>query len=204
MLQKLMDKSFKALEYDRILEMLSRECTSPDSAKMAMSLRPCPDIGEAQTELGQTEDACRLSLRFGGPSFFGLMNIASALNRAEIGSSLMMKELLDVARVLSVIRSLARYREMSASESTGLDELFDSLSPNKYLEDKITSSIVSEEEVADDASHELSDIRRHMKRCGVRVREQLDKLVRSSSYQKYLQESIVTIRGGRFVVPVKS
>lgn len=201
---QLYERSLDALEYKKVLEMLSKECSCPDSVEIAQSLRPLGSIEEACDALHETEDACRLSLRFGGPSFYGLRNVGNALNRAKIGSSLTPRELLDVVQVLSAIRTLAHYHETSQSEETCLDGLFDSLAPNKYLEDKINNAIISEDEIADSASVELSHIRRAIKRTEVRVREQLEKLVRSPSYQKYLQDPIITIRGGRFVVPVKS
>lgn len=201
---QLIDRSLNALEYDKVLNMLSKVCTCRASADMALTLRPFDNIDDARTALLETEDACRLSLRFGGPSFFGLMNVDDALHRAKIGSSLTPRELLQIKRVLYAVRALAHYHETSQSETTCLDNFFESLSPNKYLEDKIENSIVSEDEIADSASEELSRIRRSMKRTEERVRQQLDKLVRSQSGQKHLQEAIVTIRGGRFVVPVKS
>jgi len=201
---RLSDRSLKALEYNRILELLAQECSCADSAACARSLAPFATPEEATKELLESEDACRLSVKFGGPSFSGLKNIESSLVRAKLGSPLSAGELLQVALVLAVIRSLKRYREKSISEATCLDGLFDSLLPNKFLEDKITSAILSEEEIADSASPELADIRRHIKRAEARVREQLDRMIRSTAYQKYLQEPIVTIRSGRFVVPVKA
>ena len=115
-----------------------------------------------------------------------------------------MRELLSIAEVLRVLRSLTDWRKRSAGVETSIDWRFESLSPNKYLEDKITGAILSEEEMADNASPALSDIRRKIRAASSRVREQLDKMIRSPSYQKYLQDSIVTIRGGRYVVPVKA
>jgi DNA mismatch repair protein MutS2 len=204
MSDQLLEKSYRALEYDRVLETLAGECSCPDSAALAQALRPGPDAEQAKERLLETEDACRLSLRFGGPSFFGLKNIDAALSRAKIGSSLVPGELLEAASVLYAVRSLARYRQTTQSESTCLDARFDALAPNKYLEEKITSAIVSEEEIADAASSELAAIRRRIKRCGAGVREQLDRMIRSPAYQKLLQDPIVTIRAGRFVVPVKA
>lgn len=204
MQNSLTDKSLLSLEYDKILHLLSEKCSCPDSAHLAEELRPCAELDEARARLTRTSDATRLSFRFGGPSFYGLKNIASSLQRAKLGSSLTMGELLQVTADLAVYRSLTRYRDASRSVETSLDALFDALAPNRYLEDKISAAILSEEEMADNASPALSDIRRHIRGCTARVREQLDKMTRSSTYQKYLQESIVTIRGGRFVVPVKA
>jgi DNA mismatch repair protein MutS2 len=204
MLQKLYEKSLKALEYNKILELLAEKCSCDDSARLALSLLPFTEPQQVQKNLDETSDACNLFLRFGGPSFVGLKDVSSALHRAKIGSSLTMRELLDVATILSVLRSLSKYRTSSASVETCLSQMFDTLAPNKYLEDKINTAIISEDEVADNASPELSDIRRHIRNNGTKVREQLDRMIHSSAYQKYLQEPIVTLRNGRFVVPVKS
>ena len=204
MLQKLFDKSLKALEYNKILELLAAKCYCEDSTRIALSLLPLNAPLQVQKQLDETSDACRLSLRFGGPSFMGLKDVSSALHRAKIGSSLTMRELLDVASILSVLRSLSRYRATSLSVETTLSQMFDSITPNKYIEDKINAAIISEDEIADNASPELSDIRRHIRHNGTKVREQLDKMIHSSTYQKYLQDPIVTLRNGRFVVPVKT
>lgn len=201
---QLYDKSLKALEYDKILKMLSEECSCPGSAELANELRPFDNIEDAVSALTETEDACRLSLRFGAPSFYGIRDAEDSLHRAKIGSSLTTRELLNIKLLLYAIRTLAHYRDISESVETCLDSLFDSLAPNKYIEDKIDSAIISEDEIADSASEELLKIRRAKKRTEERARAQLDKLIHSQNAQKYLQEPIITIRGGRFVVPVKS
>lgn len=201
---QLLDRSLKALEYDKIIEMLAEGCSCAASAEIARALKPCADIESANAALCETEDACRLSLRFGGPSFFGIKDVENALHRAKIGSSLVARELLDIKLTLNAIRTLAHYHSVSESVETCLDALFDSLAPNKYLEDRIDATFISEDEIADSASEELSRIRRAKKRTEERARAQLEKIIRSQQSQKYLQDPIVTIRGGRFVVPVKS
>jgi len=142
--------------------------------------------------------------RFGSPSFAHIKNITDPLRRAQAGSSLSMRELLEVAETLRIIRSLYDWHNNCAGEGTCLDDRFNALSPNKYIEEKIRGAILSEDEMADSASPELSHIRRKMREASSRVREKLDKMTRSAEYQKYLQDPIVTIRSGRFVVPVKS
>ncbi|HEX2937357.1 MAG TPA: endonuclease MutS2 [Ruminiclostridium sp.] len=201
---ELLEKSRKALEYDKIIAMLSEQCSCAASIAKAENLMPFDDIEAAREALNETEDACRLSLRFGGPSFFGLKDVKDSLHRAKIGSSLTPKELLDIKSVLYAVRSLSRYHENSESIETCLDGYFNSMTPNKYLEDKIDNAIVSEDEIADSASEELLRIRRAKRRTEEKARNQLEKLIRSQSSQKYLQDAIITIRGGRFVVPVKS
>lgn len=201
---ELLEKSRRALEYDKIVKMLSEECSCNASVERAEALVPFDNIESAREALAETEDACRLSLRFGGPSFFGLKDIKDPLHRAKIGSSLTARELLDIKSVLGAVRALSHYYEMSESMRTSLDGYFDKLVPNKYLEEKIDKTIISEDEIADSASDELLRIRRAKKRTEERARNQLEKLIRSQQAQKYLQDAIITIRGGRFVVPVKS
>ena len=138
MSQTLPGQSLKALEFDKILELLAKECSCADSEAAAHALTPFGGIEEARGALQETQDACRLCLRFGGPSFSGLRNIDADLRRAKLGSSLAPGELLLVAGVLSAIRGLARYREMTQSEETCLNGSFDSLAPNKFLEEQIT------------------------------------------------------------------
>ncbi|HIW72736.1 MAG TPA: endonuclease MutS2 [Firmicutes bacterium] len=199
-----MNRNHKALELDKILELLANETSCDDAAGLARALEPSADLAEARRRMADTAAAVMLMARFGSPSFGGAQNVANALRRAEAGASLSTRELLQVAETLRVIRSLHEWRAHCAGVETCLDDRFDVLTPNKYLEEKINAAILSEEEIADGASPELAAIRRKMRAASGRVREQLDKMIRSPAYQKLLQDPIVTIRGGRFVVPVKA
>ncbi len=199
-----MERDFRALELDKILERLAAEACCEDAAALARSLRPQTELALVQRLVDETDDACRLMAGFGSPSFGRLTNVTNALRRAQAGASLSLRELLQVAEVLRVIRMLAEWREHCAGVTTVLDDRFAVLVPNKYLETRIAAVVANEEEVADTASPVLADIRRKMRAASARVREQLDKLVRSPAYAKALQEPIVTIRSGRFVVPVKA
>lgn len=199
-----MNKHYKALELDKILKMLSQLTSCEDAREKALELEPCRGLFEAQEQMKQTEDAFILSGRFGAPSFGNIKNPLSALRRGEAGGVMSTTELLRVAEALRVIRSVKEWRSKSASVETSLNLLFDRLCPNKYLEEKIASTVLSEEEIADNASPALYDIRRKKRQAASKAREILDKIVRSSSYQKFLQDSIITQRSGRFVVPVKA
>ncbi len=199
-----MERDYRALELDKILERLAAETCCADAAALARDLQPESELSLVQRRIDETDDACRLMASFGSPSFGRLTNVTNALRRAEAGASLSLAELLRIAEVLRVIRSLAEWRAHCAGLTTVLDDRFAVLAPNKYLESRIAAVVVSEEEVADTASPALADIRRKMRAASARVREQLDKLVRSPAYAKALQEPIVTIRSGRFVVPVKA
>lgn len=198
------NKFYKCLELDKILLLLADETSIERSRELALALEPSSGLFEANELLAETNDAHMLVGRFGTPSFGTVRDMTNAIRRAEAGAVLNTLELLRVAELLRVIRSLEEWRKKSASIETKLDMRFNMLSSNKYLETKITSSILSEDEVADTASHDLQDIRRKILIASSKVRERLDKIIHSTSYQKFLQDSIVTIRGGRFVIPVKA
>lgn len=199
-----MDRNLKAIELDKILNMLAEETSFEDSKKSALELRPVNDLYTVNKLLKQTDNAYMLSGRFGSPSFGGITNVVNSLKRAEAGGCLTMGELLKIAETLRVIRGLKQWRDKSAGIETVLDDFFNSLVPNKFLEEKIFTSIISEEEMSDNASPTLSAIRRKIKQTSTKAREILDKIVRSQTYQKYLQDAIVTIRDDRYVIPVKA
>ena len=199
-----MDRDLHTLELDKILDLLAGETCCAQAAEMARGLRPATEPAQVQRLLDETDDACRLMAGFGSPSFGQLTDVSNPLRRAEAGACLSTGELLRIAETLRIIRSISQWRSHCEGVATCLDDRFSVLTPNKYLEEKITAVIVGEEEIADNASPTLADIRRKMRASSARVRDQLDKMVRSTAYQKVLQEPIVTIRGGRFVVPVKA
>ena len=198
-----MNKHYTALELPKILEMLSNFTSCEDAREQAINLQPEHSLKMAEALLKQTDDAFMLMAKFGAPSFGGLKNVNNALSRASAGSVLNMRELLDIAEVLRVIRSLTEWRSKNAGVETVLDNYFGSMMPNKFLEQRITTAIISEEEMSDNASPALYDIRRKIRAASSKVRDQLDKMTRSQHIQKYLRESIVTMRNGRYVVPVK-
>lgn len=198
------NKFYKCLELDKILLLLADETSIERSREAALALEPSSGLFEANELLAETNDAHMLVGRFGTPSFGTVRDMTNAIRRAQAGAVLNTLELLRIAELLRVIRSLEEWRKKSASIETKLDMRFNMLAPNKYLEAKITTSILSEDEIADTASHNLQDIRRKISIASSKVRERLDKIIHSASYQKFLQDSIVTIRGGRFVIPVKA
>lgn len=199
-----MKKDFISLELPKILTMLSELTACEDAREEALKIIPSSDIFDVNESLSKTEAAHILIAKFGAPSFGGLINIDNALRRAEAGATLNMRELLDVAQTLRVIRTIIAWRDKSSSMQTAIDDYFNALCQNKYLEDKITTAIISDGEMSDNASSELKDIRRKMRAQESRIREHLDKMIRSQLYKNSLQEAIVTQRNGRFVVPVKS
>ena len=199
-----MNRHHTSLELDKVLELLAGHTSCEDARFMALHIEPKSELAEAQALLNQTKDAHMLLARFGGPSFGGLINVNNALFRADAGSTLSLRELLNVAAVLHVIRSISQWRSTNEGVTTVLDIYFNALAPNRFLEDAITTSIISEEEVADNASPTLADIRRKIKLQESRVKEQLGKYTHNPNYSKYLQDNINTMRNGRYVIPVRN
>ncbi|MGN0493499.1 MAG: endonuclease MutS2 [Acutalibacteraceae bacterium] len=198
------ERYLKTLELDKILNMLAGEASLADAAEAARALVPQTDINAVLGALKNTGDAYTFMSRYSAPSFGAVVNVSSFLRRAEASAVLSIPELLDIGETLRVIRSVKNWRaDCSGMENTTLDPLFSALVPNKYLEEKITFAIKSEEELNDNASPALYDIRRKITAKSGKIRETLDKLVRGPS-AKYLQEAIVTQRDGRFVVPLKA
>ncbi len=193
-----------AVELDKMLKLLAEQAASEDAAEQALALEPAVSTDEVRRRLQETDDAFVLMAKFGSPSFSGLKNVANPLRRAQAGGVLNLVDFLRIAGVLRTLRAISDWRRKSEGMKTMLDWRFESVVPNKYLEEKINAVVISEEEVADSASPELASIRRRIRAASSRVREQLDKMIRSTAYQKYLQDPIVTMRGGRYVVPVKA
>ena len=202
-MSELYEKSLQKLELDRVLSMLAECAGSTEGKEACMRLRPTSDLEDVRLMLEQTTAASDLCTRKGNPGFSEVRDISASLERADRGGSLQPKELLHIASVLRCARTIKGY--VSEDEKkTVLDPMFQALTPNKYLEDKIFGAILSEEEIADNASHELADIRRHMRIQAGKIRDGLQKIISSPAYAKYLREPIITIRQGRYVVPVKS
>lgn len=199
-----MNKYYTSLELHKILEMLSEEASNELTKEMALSLEPTSDLYTVKQEIKKTSDAFDLSVKYGTPSFGNFKDIRSSLARAQSGAKLSLRELLDIAYMLYQIRILSDWYISCNGEETSIGYLFVSLAPNKYLEEKIKNAIVSEDEISDMASPALANIRRKIAQAGVKIRESLDKLVKSSEVQKSLQENIVTMRDGRYVLPVKA
>ena len=194
----------KALELPKILALLAEQADCDDAAQMARELQPVGTLEEASALLEETWDAYRMIAQFGAPSFRGLHNVTNAVRRAEAGGLLNLTELLRIGETLRTLRGIYDWRQKSAGLKTALEWRFSNLMPNKYMEDRIFNVVISEEEVSDNASPELASIRRKMRAAGARVREKLDHMIHSITYQKYLQEPIITQREGRYVVPVKA
>ena len=202
-MSELYEKSLLKLELDQVLQLLA-ECAGSRGGKEACLLvRPSSDLEDVNEMLAQTTAASNLCTKKGNPVFGDVTDVSASLERADRGGSLQPVELLRIAGVLRCARNIKGYVSED-EEKTVLDVLFLALTPNKYLEDRIFGAILSEEEIADTASAALADIRRHMRIQAGKIRDSLQKVISSPAYSKYLREPIITVRGGRYVVPVKS
>lgn len=187
-----------------MLEMLAAQAVSAPAKEKVSTLRPADSVYEVRRRLGETTAAKTMMVLKGSPSFGGVRDVRSSLSRADIGGLLNTRELLDIAAVLQTARSVRAYADGEGCGRHDIDFLFSSLMANKYLEEKITTSIIGEDEMSDSASPELADIRRRIRASAARVREALQKIISSPTYQKALQEPIITTRSDRYVVPVKA
>ena len=199
-----MNKYYKTLELDKILEMLSKETSNEDSAKLALSLEPLTDCETVKNEVRKTAQTLDLCVKFGTPSFIRFKDIRPALKRASSGANLSLRELLDISAMLGQIQILSDWYAHCENTETELDYLFSRVMPNKYLKERIDTCIISEDEIADTASSELALIRRKITQAGIKLRDTLDKMIRSSNVQKCLQENLITLRDGRYVLPVRA
>ena len=199
----LLEKSRNTLELPAVLEMLAGEAVSEPAKAEALALVPSIHRAEVERLLAETSAAKDMMVYKGSPSLSGLRDVRGSLARADMGGVLNPRELLEIAGVLQSARAVRSYG-MSAEKETCIDHLFKMLQTNRFLEDKIVNSIPSEDEIADSASSELSDIRRKMRAAAARVRDSLQKIISAPSMAKFLQDPIITTRSDRYVVPVKA
>ncbi len=198
-----MDKNLLRIEFDKVLDMLSSEASSEKAKEKIKSILPSQDVEEVKALLNETLSAFTLSMRFGMPSFGGILHVDTVLKKACSGATLFNEEFLNILSTLKSMRKLKQWKKFSEDETTYLDNKFEKISVNKYLEKKIESTVLSESEISDDASEELANIRKKMRVLNQRIRDRLEHMV-NSHYRKYLMDPIVTMRSGRFVIPVKS
>ena len=198
------EKSLNILELPVVLDMLAAEAVTDGGKEACSSLRPSSERLEVKNRLAETSAAKEMMVVRGSPSLSGIKDIRPSLSRADLGGSLNTIELLNIARVLQCARLVKGYTSDDKLGKSCIDHLFAALHANRFLEEKITGSIVGEDEIADSASSELANIRRKIRAASARVRDCLQKIISSPSYAKVLQEPIITMRSDRFVVPVKA
>ena len=198
---KSFEKAIKTLEFDKIRSMLA-ECAPTEGARAAaLALMPSKSRGAVLKMQEETEAAHAMQTVKGMPPFCSVTDISAAIDRAEKGAMLTVREILEVCRVLTAARALTEYRNR---EQNALDNYFDALTANKTLENKIARSFDSDGNLNDTATDKLYDIRRKIRTAQNRVRDSLQKYISGEHYSKYLQEQIITVRNGRFVIPVKA
>ncbi len=198
------EKSLQTLELPAVLAMLAQQAVGEAAKERALALYPATEPAEVQRRLDETSAAKTMMVVRGSPSFSGVKDVRASLARADLGGALNTRELLDIARVLQCARLVRGYIAEDSVGHTCIDALFHALRANKFLEEKIMTSILGEDEIADSASPELATIRRQMRAAAARARDALQKILSSPSYQKALQEPIITMRSDRYVVPVKA
>ena len=203
-MSELFDKSIRTLELPAVLAMLADQTNSAEARERALATSPRTAVDEVERLQGETDAAREMIGLRGSPAFSGIKPVGESLYRADRGGTLNTRELLDIAGVLRCARRVKEYWNDDGGERTAVDSLFRSLRGNRFLEEKITTSILEEDVIADNASPELADIRRHKRNAASKGRQILQKIISSSSYSKVLQEAIITQRDGRFVVPVKA
>ena len=200
-----MSDTKKILEFDKILNRLASYTESETVQKRIRSLEPAADISLAQQWQRETTEAVSVCLKLGSPPVrLSVANAAVLVKRAERAGMLNPGELLDVSRLLYVARRMKTYLGEAGEGFEQLAVWRDQLMTSKSTEDRINSAIMSPEEIADDASAELSSIRRKIRSINSRIRDSLNNMIHSQHYKKYLQEQIVTMRQDRYVIPVRS
>jgi len=199
------DRAIRVLEFDKIVKKLADLTCSELGREVAEQLLPQNEYAKVKSSLKETDDGVSYIARRGSPPLGGVHDIRGSLKRVDIGAVLNPGELLRISDVLRACRNLKSYAGELSTDDEGntADELINCLETNKRIEDKIRLAIVSEEEIADGASAVLSSIRRQAKELQNSIKEKLNSMIRSSKYQKFMQEAIVTMRGDRYVIPVR-
>lgn len=200
----ILEKSLKTLELDAVLNMLAERAVSEPAKEVAAGLAPDDNLWEIKEGLAEVSTAKNMIVLKGSPAMHGISDIRAAIDRAGRGGTLNTGELLKIAAVMRAARTVRAYGQGERDKETRLDYLFLALRGNKYLEEKITGSIVGEGELADSASSDLADIRRKIRAASSRVRDILQRIITSQAYSKILQDPIITMRSDRYVVPVKA
>lgn len=199
-----MNKNLEILEFHKILDMLANLSANDITREKVLAITPNPDLAEARAELEKTNDAFQLSIQFGAPPFHRFQDMRMGLRRAKSGAKLSLKDLLEIATILRQMQSLSDWYDRCAGVESTLDDLFSQLAPVPFLLEKLDRSILSEEEIADAASPALAEIRRKIGRSRQKLRDTLDSMMRRQEVQDCLQDNRVTLRDGRFVLPVRA
>ena len=198
------NKVLNTLEYYKIIDMLCSHATSATGRELCRNLKPSTDLAEIQLAQQQTSDALTRIFQKGSLSFAGTHNLGASFKRLEIGGTLSIEELLRVASLLEVAKRARTYSrsEREDVKPDSLDEFFSAIEPLPSLLGEIRRCILSEDEIADDASAALKNIRRSIKNTNEKIRSQMNDMLNSS--RNHLQDAVITMRGGRYCLPVKA
>ena len=199
------EKVLSTLEYHKIILQLTEHADSEPGKKLCRQLIPGTDINEIRTAQSETKDALSRLFKQGSTSFGGNKDIGFSLKTLEIGSTLSAVELLKIAKLLNNVSRIKAYgkKDKEDAPEDSLDTYFDALTPLTQLANEINRCILSEEEIADDASPTLKSIRRQMLTTNDKIHSQLINMV-NGSYRNYLQDAVITMRNNRYCIPVKS
>ena len=226
------EKVLKTLEYNKIIELLANKANSAPGKKLCRELVPSTDLGEIRRNQRQTADALRRLFRFGSTSFGNNKDLGYSIRSLEVGSTLSILELLNIASMLDNVARIKAYGRQDRNDGRAggrasgndrdsdrdrrggspepedeardtLDEYFELLTPLTGLANEIHRCILSEEEIADDASPKLKNIRRSMLQTGDKIHSQLTSML-SGSYRTYLQDAVITMRNNRYCIPIKA
>ncbi len=199
-------KVLKTLEYYKIIDMLSEFATSASGKELCNNLEPSTDLVEIKLTQQQTADALTRIYQKGSLSFSGTHNVGASLKRLEIGGTLNIEELLKIASLLEVAKRAKTYSrsDRGDTKADSLDEFFSRIEPLTPLLEEIRRCIISEDEIADDASVNLRNIRRSMKNINEKIRNQMNTMLNSTSTRNLLQDAVITMRNGRYCLPVKA
>lgn len=200
-------KSLKVLEYYKIRDMLADKAESSLGKAVALEMNPLVVLSQINHLQNETAEALSLLMKRGNPPLFGISAISSDVKRAELGGMLSPGSLMKIGETLRVSRALKGYMKESREDRTEgyliVGDMIDSLRAYKNIEDSISNAIIGENEISDNASSSIRNIRRQIRSRNDGIKEKLNSMISSSTYKKYLQDSIVTMRDGRYVIPVK-
>ena len=198
------EKALRTLEYNKIVQLLTEQASSRSGKELCKKLMPIEDLGEIQQAQRQTADALTRIYRKGAPSFSGCHDMGASLKRLEIGGTMGIEEFLRLCSLLETAKRVKQYSRSEREEEQGdsLEELFARVEPLTLLHEEIRRCIVSEDEIADDASGTLRSIRRSIRAVNDKIRTQMNALLNST--RTHLQDAVITMRNGRYCLPVKA
>lgn len=200
------EKAFKTLEYNKIIDLLTEQAASPKAKELCRSLKPMTDKAKIEAAQTQTADALTRLFQKGSVSFSGIHDMEASLKRLEIGGTMGIDEFLALSSLLEAAKRVKAFSRGKSEDGArdSLDDLFDGIEPLTPLLDEIRRCIISEDEIADDASPALKNIRRSIRSMNDRVHSQMTAMLNNTNIRNSLQDGVITMRNGRYCLPVKA